>query len=360
MTPDNQKIIKKIKKRANQILEKKDVEKILKEIKYLEKESTSPNFWNNNEEAQKKMQKLGDLKSEIESINHLRNRIEDIETLEELDEEGEDIEKEIKREIDKTEDILKEVELEMFLSGKYDVYSAVFTIYAGQGGTEACDWADMLLRMYLRYFENKNWKVFITDKIPGDEVGIKSVSMEVHGRFAYGFLKKEHGTHRLVRVSPFNAQGLRQTSFAGVEVEPLIEEDIDIDIKDEDIEFKAVRASGPGGQSVNKTSSAVQITHKPTNIQVTASSQKSQLQNRKAAMNRLRAKLLKREEEKIEKAINKETGDHKKASWGNQIRNYVLHPYKMVKDLRTKVETTDTASVLDGNLEKFIQAEIRI
>ncbi|HEX9804145.1 MAG TPA: peptide chain release factor 2 [Candidatus Dojkabacteria bacterium] len=360
MNPEIFNKIEKIRGRAKSITGKKDMEEILSRIDYLEKESSAPNFWNSNEEAQKKMQELGDLKNEIGDINLLTNSLEDIDTLIELENEGESIENDIGREIKKIEELLLKLEIETFLSGKFDKSSAVFSIHAGQGGTEACDWTEMLMRMYTRYFEMKGWRVTTLDLISGEEAGIKSVTMEVVGKFVYGYLKKEHGTHRLVRVSPFNSQGLRQTSFAGVEVEPLVEDDIEIEINDEDIEFSAVRAGGPGGQSVNKTSSAVRIIHKPTGISVSSSALKSQLQNRKAAMNLLKSKLLKIEEERHEKEMTEEKGEHKIAAWGNQIRNYILQPYKLIKDLRTGIETDQVEKVLDGELEKFIQAEIRI
>lgn len=360
MDPENKKLYESIKERALQIIESKDLKKINERIAELEQNSVDPTFWNDNEKAQKKMQELGDLKQEIDSIKNLERRITDIEIFLELSDEGENASDDINNALEETENFLKKLETQTFLSGKFDAENAIFSIHAGQGGTEACDWADMLLRMYIRFFETRGWKTEIINEVMGDEAGIKSVSLQIYGRYAYGYLKKEHGTHRLVRISPFNSQGLRQTSFAGVEVTPLIEDDIELDIKDDDLEFTAVRSGGPGGQSVNKTSSSVRIVHKPTGIVVTCSSERSQLQNRKFAMNLLKGKLIKIEEETQEKALAKEKGDHKIASWGNQIRNYILHPYKLVKDLRTGIETDQVENVLDGKLDEFIEAEVRL
>ncbi len=238
----------------------------------------------------------------------------------------------------------------------------MLSIHAGQGGTEANDWAEMLLRMYLRYAEKQGWKTEVLHQVKGEEAGISTVTIEITGPYAFGYLKNEKGTHRLVRLSPYNAQNLRQTSFAGVEVVPVIEstDEKAIEIKPEDIEFKAVRASGPGGQNVNKTSTAVTIKHISTGIVVHASNQRSQLQNKENALRMLRAKLFELEQQKEQEEMSKIKGEHKVAAWGNQIRNYVLQPYKLVKDLRTGIESTDPESVLDGEIDKFIEAEIRL
>jgi len=254
----------------------------------------------------------------------------------------------------------EEFENYQYLSGKYDKNGAIVSIHAGQGGTEADDWTQMLLRMYTRYCEKMSWTISITHLVPGNEVGYSTVTFTVDGINAFGLLKGEAGTHRLVRLSPFNSQNLRQTTFAGVEVVPIVNDDITIDIPESDIEFKAVRASGPGGQHVNKTSSAVQIKHIPTGIVVLSSEQRSQSQNRDTAMNILKSKLWQLEEEKKTSELARIKGEHKVAGWGNQIRNYVLHPYKLVKDLRTGVESNDPESVLNGELDSFISAEIRL
>ena len=255
---------------------------------------------------------------------------------------------------------VSEFEIRKYLNGRFDRADVLLSIHAGQGGTEANDWTAMLARMYERYFERKGWKFSITNQVAGSEVGFSSIEYKVSGEFAFGLLKREQGAHRLVRLSPFNSANLRQTSFAGVEVIPIIEDNLEIEIPDKDIEFKAVRSGGAGGQHVNKTSSAVQIRHIPTGITVHNSEQRSQAQNKEAAMKILKAKLWLIEEEKRENELRKARGEHKIAGWGNQIRNYVLHPYKLVKDLRTKVESHDPDSVLAGDLDMFIDAEVRL
>jgi len=321
------------------ILEKKlRIGEKKKEVEKLQQESSQSDFWQDSLLASKKMKRLSELKKEIESIEKLRAYFQ----------------KGQKKEFD---ELLKKLELRTLLSGKYDESSAILSLHAGQGGTEAQDWAEMLKRMYLRFIEKQEWQWKLVEETYGEEAGIKRATILVSGLYAYGYLKREGGTHRLVRLSPFNADHLRQTSFALVEVLPVIER-AEVELKDEDIEFEAFRSSGHGGQFVQKVSTAVRLRHKPTGIVVESQVERSQTQNRKIAEQILLSKLWEREQKRQEKEIEKIKGEYKAASWGNQIRSYVLHPYHLVKDLRTGCKTKDTQSVLDGNLEKFIEAEI--
>lgn len=352
--------IKDLEKDCKETITAIDLDALKAELFSLEKESLEENFWSNTEHAKGVMNKISYLKNITETAQRLEK---DITSLVEL---FDSIEKETEQNelIDEYERLRKELDefsLQRFLSGEYDAYPAVMTIHAGQGGTEANDWASILFRMYTMYFDKKGWKYSVIENEKGSETGIVTATIEIHSPLSFGMLKKEHGVHRLVRISPFNAQGLRQTTFAGVEIIPLfLEKEEKLEIPEKDIEFKAVKAGGPGGQNVNKTSSAVQITHIPTGITVNSSTQRSQAQNRENAMNILKGKLWRIKEEEKVKEISDIKGDYKIAGWGNQIRNYVLHPYKMVKDLRTNVESSNPESVLDGNLDEFVEAQIRI
>jgi peptide chain release factor 2 len=346
-----------LNKQLQEIKQSFDLEERKKILSKLESDSMDDRLWDNQDNARKVMQELSDVKAEIDEIESIDSEIS---TLVELaNEEG--LSADFKNDLARLDKKLDKFRLATFLSGKYDKKNAILGIHAGQGGTEAMDWTNMLYRMYTRLAERKGWNYEIIDITQGEEAGLKAVTLKIIAPYAYGFLKGEVGTHRLVRQSPFNADKLRQTSFALVEVMPELEESDmpDINIKDEDLEWQFYRAGGHGGQNVNKVSTAVRVKHIPTGLVVTAQTERVQEQNRKNALDLLKAKLFLMEQEKEEKEKQDIKGTYTPASWGTQIRSYVLHPYKMVKDLRTEVESSNPDAVLDGDLDEFLEAQVQ-
>ncbi|MCI8931372.1 MAG: peptide chain release factor 2 [Lachnospiraceae bacterium] len=330
-------------------------------VEELEREMEAPGFWDDPEISNRKMKELKNLKDTVDTIHGLEHQYEDIGALIEMsyEEEDEDMAAEIRSELDSFIASFEEIRISTLLSGEYDKYNAILKLNAGAGGTESCDWCSMLYRMYTRWAERKGFSVEVLDYLDGDEAGIKSVTFQVNGENAYGYLKSEKGVHRLVRISPFNAQGKRQTSFVSLDVMPDIEEDMDVDINDDDLRIDTYRSSGAGGQHINKTSSAIRITHLPTGIVVQCQNERSQFQNKDKAMQMLKAKLYMLKQEENAEKLSDIRGEVKEIGWGNQIRSYVLQPYTMVKDHRTSEESGNTDAVLDGGLDPFINAYLK-
>ncbi|MDO5492304.1 MAG: peptide chain release factor 2 [Nesterenkonia sp.] len=352
--------LRSLRATMDRITEVTDVDRLRADVDELSEQAAAPDLWDDQENAQKVTSQLSHRQGELRRITDLTQRIDDVEVMVEMaEEEGdEDTRREAVTEVASISKALESLEVVTLLSGEYDEREAVVTIRAGAGGVDAADFAEMLLRMYSRWAETRDWTVAVLDTSYAEEAGLKSATFEVKAPYAFGTLSVEAGTHRLVRISPFDNQGRRQTSFAAVEVIPLIEGTDHVEIDENDLKVDVFRSSGPGGQSVNTTDSAVRLTHLPTGTVVSMQNEKSQIQNRAAAMRVLESRLLllKQEEESAEK---KALAGDIKASWGDQIRSYVLHPYQMVKDLRTEHETGQAQAVLDGDLDGFIDAGIR-
>ena len=330
-------------------------------IQELEREMEAPDFWNEPSVSQKKMQQLKSLKDDVATFAKLATGYEDIETMIEMGYEENDVEliPEIKDMLDEFIATYEAIRLKTLLSGEYDKDNAIVSLHAGAGGTESCDWASMLFRMYSRWADKKGLTLTVLDSLDGEEAGIKSITFEVSGENAYGYLKSEKGVHRLVRISPFNAAGKRQTSFVSCDVMPDIEEDVDIEVKEEDLRIDTYRSSGAGGQHINKTSSAVRITHLPTGIVVQCQNQRSQFQNKDKAMQMLKAKLYLKKKEEQEAKTAGIRGEVTEIGWGNQIRSYVMQPYTLVKDHRTDVESGNVGAIMDGSIDVFINGYLK-
>ena len=321
----------------------------------------APDFWDDTEASQIKMKQLKSLKDDVETYAHLSQQFEDIETLLEMGYEENDASliPEIQEALEEFEETFESIRIKTLLSGEYDGENAIVSLHAGAGGTESCDWNSMLYRMYKRWAEDKGFTVEVLDSLDGDEAGIKSITFEVQGENAYGYLKSEKGVHRLVRISPFNAQGKRQTSFVSLDVMPDIEEDLDVEINEDDLRIDTYRSSGAGGQHINKTSSAIRITHIPTGTVVQCQNERSQFQNKDKAMQMLKAKLFLLKQEANAEKLSDIRGEVKEIGWGNQIRSYVMQPYTMVKDHRTNFESGNVDAVMDGSLDGFINAYLK-
>jgi peptide chain release factor 2 len=352
--------IKPLKRKVSLLKKKLDLDSLDQSLRGLQKQSQDPNLWSDQTKAKKVLAELSGLEETMSSVKSLDEKILELSGLLDLFTESQDDQVEteaVKLHQSLLKDI-KDLELHTYLSGKYDSSGAIISIHSGQGGTEAMDWAAMLQRMYQRFFDLKGWKWQLVSVSPGEEAGIKSATIMVNAKYTYGYLKNEAGTHRLVRLSPFNADNLRQTSFAGVEVLPIVEDGDSVSLHQDDLEVEFFRSGGPGGQNVNKLSTAVRLKHKPSGLVVECQTQRTQEQNRKIATQILSSKLETLEQEKRDKELKDIKGKHKVPGWGQQIRSYVLHPYKQVKDHRTDLESQNPDAVLDGDLNDFIEASL--
>ena len=356
--------IKQLKQLQNKVLDTwnlLNVDAMIVDMKKLEEEMQQEGFWNNTDRAKEISQKHEELRKEISTWTKISGEIKEYLEIAESLEKQEDKEMEVlvDEKIEELQKQFDQLEFVLLLSKKYDKNNAIVTFHAGSGGTDAQDWAEMLFRMIIRYVEKKGWKATIIEESKGQEVGIKSATVRIEGRYAFGHLKSEHGTHRLVRISPFDGDKARHTSFAGIEIIPEIDQGGSFEIDAKDLRIDTFMSSGKGGQSVNTTYSAVRIVHIPTNTVVTCQNERSQIQNKETAMKVLQSKLQQLKDEQDAKERNELRGEYKSAEWGNQIRSYVLHPYKMVKDVRSGFETTNPDRILDGNLDEMIEAYLR-
>lgn len=345
-----------LKKSVAEVMQQLKIAEIESEIEDLTSKSKSPDFWANNQAAQQDMKRLANLQSRVKPWHEIKKELDDVDEWLEIGDEA--VREDLTKQLANVEQRLSNLKEQLKFNGPHDDNNAILSIHAGAGGTDAQDWSQMLLRMYVRWAEKHDFEVNVIEESPGEEAGIKSVTFEIVGMFAYGLLRGEQGVHRLVRLSPFNADNLRQTSFAKVEVLPKIDKPEEVSIDDQDLKIDVFRSGGHGGQSVNTTDSAVRVTHLPTGIVIVIQNERSQLQNKETAMTILRSKLAQLQLEQHETDLKSIKGPNQSAEWGNQIRSYVLHPYKQVKDTRTKYETSNPDLVLDGNLDDFINAYI--
>ncbi len=352
-------ILKDLERRVESACETLNIADKKARMAEIESQMQDASLWQDRSRSGQLMQELKTLRQTVEPWEEMRSRISDAEELLELSEDDPGVISELEKEVETIGRELEHLERHLLFSGRFDEKNAILEIQAGAGGTEACDWVSMLMRMYQRWASLKGFDVEVIHILPGEEAGIRSVSMLVKGPYAYGHLKAERGVHRLVRISPFDANKRRHTSFASVDVVPEMDEDIEVEIKEEDLRIDVFRSTGPGGQSVNTTDSAVRIVHIPTGIVVTCRNERSQLQNKQTALRMLKARLYELEEQKRQEEIARETGEKKKIEWGSQIRSYVMQPYTLVKDHRTGVETSNVQAVLDGDLDEFIFAYLK-
>lgn len=351
-------LLKSMKERIDGLMQRLDIAGKAQAAEQLQAQASAPDFWNNPDAAQKVMQDIARLKEDVERWQGLKTRINDALELAQLDDPG--LFDELNKEVESISAVVERMSLQALLSGPYDNENAILAIHAGAGGTDSQDWAQMLERMYLRWAEQNGYKVELIERSEGEEAGIKSVMFSIKGEYSYGYLQSEQGVHRLVRLSPFDAANRRHTSFAKVELWPDIQGQIDIEVAEKDIKIDTYRAGGAGGQHVQKNDTAVRITHIPTGIVVQCQNQRSQMQNRERALQILKARLFEIERKKQEAQLAALKGENVDAGWGNQIRSYVLHPYQMVKDHRTNYETGNTGAVLDGRLNEFMDAYLRM